>query len=148
MLGVGSLNAFRENFQKYGELISDGYKAFDAKVADVGNPAIVQLNKTQEFAQQIANAFTKELNDMRAIGIKVGDVTQGGRNGYYFPQVWDVEAIRENPNAFINGLLEMFVREQNSPDFEGTRLTRDEIQRKQRTFKKEWLITRVWLMRV
>ena len=100
-----------------------------------GNLAVLKQGE-RKIAQQIANAFTKELNDMRAIGIKVGDVTQGGRNGYYFPQVWDVEAIRENPNAFINGLLEMFVREQNSPDFEGTRLTRDEILTKAKNLQE------------
>ena len=77
MLGVGSLNAFRENFQKYGELISDGYKAFDAKVADVGNPAIVQLNKTQEFAQQIANDFGQEIP---LIGKYTGMIQRGYRD--------------------------------------------------------------------
>ena len=94
-----------------------------------GNLGVLKPQE-KRIAQQIANTFTKELNDMRNIGIKVGDTTQGGRNGYYFPQVWDVEALRENPNDFINGLVSMFLREQNSPAFEGVPLSRSELQAK------------------
>ena len=88
----------------------------------------VLVPQERKIAQEIANTFTKELNDMRAMGIKVGDTTQGGRNGYYFPQIWDTEALRENPNGFVNGLVDMFIREQNSPEFGGeTKLGRQEL---------------------
>lgn len=73
-LAVGSLNAFKDNFQKYGELIQNGYKDFNAKVADVGNPAIIQLNKTKEFAQQIANDFGDEIP---LLGKYTGMITRG-----------------------------------------------------------------------
>lgn len=97
------------------------------------NNLAVLKPQERRIAQQIANAFTKELNDMRNMGIVVGDVTQGGRNGYYFPQVWDVEALRENPNGFVNGLVSMFIREQNSPDWEGgVKLNREQLFEKAR----------------
>jgi hypothetical protein len=60
-LAVGSLNAIKDNFQKYGELIQNGYKVLDNEIADIGNPAIVNLTKTQEFAQQIAKDFGEEI---------------------------------------------------------------------------------------
>lgn len=61
ILGVASLNEIRKNFERYGDLISAGYKAFDNKVADIGNPAIIRLDRVQQMAKEIADDFGAEI---------------------------------------------------------------------------------------
>ena len=60
------------------------------------------------------------------MGMPVGDARRYG-NDFYVPQVWDSEAILANPDRFQNFLREFFIREQNKPDFEGTKKTPDQI---------------------
>ena len=55
---------------------------------------------------QIQTAFQKELRDMRAAGITVGD-----RGPNYLPQVWNVDKIQSNRQEFVAKMAEYFRRE-------------------------------------
>jgi hypothetical protein len=71
----------------------------------------LESKEEREVFKDIQTLFQKELEDMRAEGIQIGDVKLGkGINGYV-PQVWDADAIASDPNAFIDAFTTWFVRE-------------------------------------
>ena len=51
-------------------------------------------------------SFSKELNDMKAAGVNIGEIQDN-----YFPQIWNVENIRENQAAFQEGMTAYLLRE-------------------------------------
>ena len=95
-----------------------------------GREAVAKLNpKEKAVALKIARAFEKELGKLRELGIPVGDTRKNGSD-FYIPQIWDADAIRANPNKFMAGLVNYLKREQNQPDFIGTRLNQGELEAK------------------
>ena len=95
----------------------------------LGKEAVMNLSpQERRIALDIANAFDKELSRMREAGIQVGDVRQNGSD-FYVPQMWDVEAIRENPEGFRKLLAQYFVREQSTPGFDGVAKDRKAIDK-------------------
>ncbi len=92
-----------------------------------GRGAVQALGLAErEIAMDIANGFNDELNQMKALGIKVGDARKLGSD-FYVPQVYDRENILSNPSRFREGLVEILKREQNRPDFDSQRMTEDEL---------------------
>lgn len=76
-----------------------------------GDIFALQGKEEREAFKEIQNLFQKELDEMRAEGLQVGDVRKGtGINGY-LPQVWDADRIASNPNKFIDAMTEWFVTE-------------------------------------
>jgi hypothetical protein len=74
-----------------------------------GDPSGLQSREEREVFEKAQRAFRNELDEMRAEGIQVGDVTIGrGVNGY-FPQVWDADKISEDPNKFVNAMSTWFI---------------------------------------
>ena len=52
---------------------------------------------------QIRTGFARELRDLRAMGVKIGD-----RGENYFPQVWNADKIRNNRVEFLDGMKEYY----------------------------------------
>lgn len=76
-----------------------------------GDMFALESSEEREIFVEIQTLFEAELKQMREDGIQVGDVKRSpGINGY-MPQVWDADAISENPNAFIEGMANWFVRD-------------------------------------
>lgn len=80
-------------------------------------PGEVRLTAEEQSAyKKIRLALDKELAALRSLNIQVGDATS--YTGGYFPQVWSVEAIRRDPNRFVEGIAAYLYREaksENSP---------------------------------
>jgi hypothetical protein len=58
-LSVASLAQFKNNFEKHANLISANYTALFNKAEDVGNPAVIKLNKTKEVTTDFINEHKK-----------------------------------------------------------------------------------------
>lgn len=129
----GSKNGFSRWARKNVEFINAiGQPASHKRILDAlrrGRAQVERLDpQERKVALAIASAFEKELNSLREMGMPVGDARRYG-NDFYVPQVWDSEAILANPDRFQNFLREFFVREQNKPDFEGTRKSPGDIEK-------------------
>lgn len=71
----------------------------------------------RRVAIQINEAFKAELQHMREAGLVVGDATRAGYADTYLPNMWEADAIRQNPNQFMNAMTAWFQREsRNTPD--------------------------------
>ena len=51
---------------------------------------------------------------MHDLGISVGDVTKRTGSRYYVPQVWDVEAVANNPGKLTNFLMDYIIRDKRA----------------------------------
>ncbi len=67
-LSVASLEQFKKNFEKHANLISANYTALFNKADDVGNPAIIKLNKTKEVTTDFVNEYKKFLPNIDGLG--------------------------------------------------------------------------------
>ena len=93
-----------------------------------GRGAVQRLKQEERtIALDIGQAFNDELKRMKDLGIKVGDARNLGSD-FYVPQIWDKEAILENPGRFRAGLVAMLQREQMQPDFDDVKKSTDELK--------------------
>lgn len=68
--------------------------------------------KERGMVVALREAFREELRLMKEAGIRIGEIRDN-----YFPQVWNVEKIRENPARFEQGLTAYLLREnQDKPE--------------------------------
>ena len=51
---------------------------------------------------------------MHDLGISVGDVTKRTGSKYYVPQVWDAEAVANNPGKFTKSLNDYIIRDKRA----------------------------------
>ena len=58
------------------------------------------------MVQALRYSFAKELNEMKAAGVNIGEIMDN-----YFPQIWNVERIRENQASFQEGMAAYLLRE-------------------------------------
>jgi len=92
-----------------------------------GRAAVANLKPDERIvAYKIVKSFDEELKRMKDMGIHVGDAR--GQSDFYLPQVWNIEAIRDNPSAFIESMTRVFMREQATPDFTSGRESVDAIK--------------------
>lgn len=77
-----------------------------------GRQAMARLSPQERMiAERIQTTFRSELERLRSAGIPVGDATMRGYTDTYVPQMWDAEAIRENPNSFLKELRSYIMRD-------------------------------------
>jgi hypothetical protein len=76
-LSVASLDQFKKNFEKHANLISANYTALFNKAEDVGNPAIIKLNKTKEVTTDFINEHKKLLPAIDGLGGNYAPVRKG-----------------------------------------------------------------------
>ena len=67
-LSVASLDQFKKNFEKHANLISSNYTALFNKAEDVGNPAVIKLNKTKEVTTDFIKEHQKLLPPIDGLG--------------------------------------------------------------------------------
>jgi hypothetical protein len=76
-LSVASLAQFKNNFEKHANLISANYTALFNKAEDVGNPAVIKLNKTKEVTTDFINEHKKLLPNIDGLGGNYAPVRKG-----------------------------------------------------------------------
>ena len=76
-LSVASLDQFKKNFEKHANLISANYTALFNKAEDVGNPAVIKLNKTKEVTTDFINEHKKLLPPIDGLGGNYAPVRKG-----------------------------------------------------------------------
>jgi hypothetical protein len=76
-LSVASLAQFKNNFEKHANLISSNYTALFNKADDVGNPAVIKLNKTKEVTTDFINEHKKLLPPIDGLGGNYAPVRKG-----------------------------------------------------------------------
>ena len=76
-LSVASLAQFKNNFEKHANLISANYTALFNKAEDVGNPAVIKLNKTKEVTTDFINEHKKLLPAIDGLGGNYAPVRKG-----------------------------------------------------------------------
>jgi hypothetical protein len=76
-LSVASLAQFKSNFEKHANLISSNYTALFNKADDVGNPAVIKLNKTKEVTTDFINEHKKFLPAIDGLGGNYAPVRKG-----------------------------------------------------------------------
>ena len=76
-LSVASLDQFKKNFEKHANLISAQYTALFNKAEDVGNPAVIKLNKTKEVTTDFINEHKKLLPPIDGLGGNYAPVRKG-----------------------------------------------------------------------
>ena len=95
-----------------------------------GRGAVERLDpQERQAALKIAATFEKELNQLRALGIPVGDARRYG-NDFYVPQVWDSEAVLANPNKFKAAIKNYLIREMRDPNTMSVAKTGQELDAK------------------
>ena len=76
---------------------------------------ISNLNGNEKaVAELLIKTFRQELDDMHDLGISVGDVTKRTGSRYYVPQVWDAEAVANNPGKFTKSLMDFIIRDKRA----------------------------------
>ena len=68
----------------------------------------------KQIANHLVGLFKKELNDMHALGIPVGDVTLRSGTKYYVPQIWNADIVRERPKAFVEAIERFIIKEKRA----------------------------------
>jgi len=76
-LSVASLDQFKKNFEKHANLISSNYTALFNKAEDVGNPAVIKLNKTKEVTTDFIKEHQKLLPPIDGLGGNYAPVRKG-----------------------------------------------------------------------
>jgi len=76
-LSVASLAQFKNNFEKHANLISANYTALFNKAEDVGNPAVIKLNKTKEVTNDFIIEHKKLLPAIDGLGGNYAPVRKG-----------------------------------------------------------------------
>ena len=76
-LSVASLDQLKKNFEKHANLISANYTALFNKAEDVGNPAVIKLNKTKEVTNDFIIEHKKLLPAIDGLGGNYAPVRKG-----------------------------------------------------------------------
>ena len=76
-LSVASLDQFKKNFEKHANLISANYTALFNKAEDVGNPAVIKLNKTKEVTTDFITEHKKLFPNIDGLGGNYAPVRKG-----------------------------------------------------------------------
>lgn len=74
-----------------------------------GDPTSLTEQERKAY-NQINDSFGQELKELQNAGVIVGDITKI-TDGHYLPQVWNVDAIKENINAFEELIVAAWSRE-------------------------------------
>jgi hypothetical protein len=76
-LSVATLDQLKKNFEKHANLISANYTALFNKAEDVGNPAVIKLNKTKEVTNDFIIEHKKLLPAIDGLGGNYAPVRKG-----------------------------------------------------------------------
>jgi hypothetical protein len=102
-LSIASLDQFSKQFNKYSDLIASNYTALMNKADDVGNPAIIKLNRTRERASDFVQSFGEMSPKFKEFNYGEDALGQVGTN--YQKYVLDELSDNQDPLVQLMGFL-------------------------------------------
>jgi len=102
--GAGAVNRWRHSLKFWGQVSQPESFTRIVKAMRRGDPSNLSADERRIY-DRISTLFREELGRLRDAGVEIGNILN------YFPQVWDVEAIRRNTDEFRAKLADYFQRE-------------------------------------
>jgi hypothetical protein len=102
-LSIASLDQFSKQFNKYSDLIASNYTALMNKADDIGNPAIIKLNRTRDRASEFVQSFGEMSPKFKEFNYGEDALGQVGTN--YQKYVLDELSDNQDPLVQLMGFL-------------------------------------------
>lgn len=102
-LSIASLDQFSKQFNKYSDLIASNYTALMNKADDVGNPAIIKLDRTRAAASDFVQSFGEMSPRFKEFNYGEDALGQVGTN--YQKYVLDELSDNQDPLVQLMGFL-------------------------------------------
>jgi hypothetical protein len=102
-LSIASLDQFSKQFNKYSDLIASNYTALMNKADDIGNPAIIKLDRTRARASEFIQSFGEMSPKFKEFNYGEDAIGQFGTN--YQKYVLDELSDNQDPLVQLMGFL-------------------------------------------